>query len=284
MQKVIKNSAKILINNTMLIQPLILYLLFSLTIANYILSKNIYPYSKIVLIISFILLTIAFTSGWLHINKYSVLTFNENDTKEEMAVKSIQNLKKFFEGVGKDFLKVTGLYLILTIIYTLFIFVTKKFCLSVYGEPTIISEIQKISNSSSQAELLNLFKNVSTQDIIIFSAWLLTTNFIVSVLNMFTLVSFAVLSFDNTNVLKTLWIALKFSLKNLFNLILIFLIMTVIYFAINLFVLPMGKNFIALVITTILFCMYLNYYLLLVFYFYYEKTKNNSNNRCEFIG
>ena len=80
MLNIVKKSAKVLKNNLIFIQPLLLCMLLFMTVASFFISKNVFIAGKICLSISIFLLTIAFTAGWLHINKLGILSYNENDS------------------------------------------------------------------------------------------------------------------------------------------------------------------------------------------------------------
>ncbi len=284
MLNIYKKSLLILKNNLIFIQPLLLCLLMIMTILSFVVSKNVYIASKIVLLISMVLMIIAFSAGWFYINKLGVENYNSNDTKDEIAIKAIQNFKKFFEGVGFAFAKTTFSYVMIVSLYFLIVFLAAKLCLHFYGEPKIIYELPKLSHASSQAEILNFLNGITNSDKVIFSLWILTFNFISTVFNFFIILFFTVLNFENLNIFKTFWFSVKFFFQNFFDSIGIMIFTFALYAILNILSLLLGVNSLSFVILIILFTMYLNYYLLLVFCFYYDKAKNNSNRRTEFIG
>ena len=284
MQKIIKESFNILKNNLIFIQPLLLYLLFVMTAFTFLLSKNVYFIPKIILLISIILLTAAFTAGWLYINKYGVLSYNPKDSKEETAVKAIQNFKKFFEGVGSEFLKTIGIYMVLCVLYVFIMYITVKLCTIMFGEPKIIYELPKLMNVSSQAEMINFLNSFSLEDKAAFSNWILFSYIISAIMNYFSILYFAVANFEKVNILYSLFKAVKFFLTNILGSVIVMITMFVFYAGLNLMSIVMGTNSLSFVILVILATIYLNYYILLVFYFYYETTKANSNNGPVSIG
>ncbi len=284
MLEIFKKSFYILKNNLIFIQPLLLGLLLLMTAFTFLLGRNIFSIPKIVLMLSIVLMFIAFSAGWFYINKQGVLNYNENDSKEEIALKAVQNFKKFFEGVGADFLKTAGSYIILFILYATTLYIVTKFCMSVFGEPKIINDFPKILKASSQAEILNYVNSITIQDKITFMSWMVIFNIAASIVNFFIVLHFAVVSFENVNILKSFWLALKFFFKNLLGVVAILVVIFILYVFLNILSVLLGSNSLSFVILIILFTIYLNYYLLLVFCFYYDKTKNNSNNRTECIG
>ena len=284
MLNIFKKSFFILKNNLIFIQPLLFGLLLIMTSLSFLVGRNFYSISKFVLLISMILMFIAFSAGWFYINKQGIINYCEADSKEEIAMKAVQNFKKFFEGVGSDFLKTVGSYFIFFILYAAILYFLTKFCMSVFGEPKIIYEFPKILKASSQAEILNYINNITIQDKITFISWIMVFNIVSSIMNFFIILYFAVVSFENVNILKAFWIAIKFFFKNILGVVAILFVIFILYVFLNILSVILGTNSLSFVILIILFTIYLNYYLLLVFCFYYDKTKNNSNNRTECIG
>lgn len=284
MLNIYRKSLLILKNNMLFIQPLLLVLLMFMTALSFLASKNMLLIPKVILLISMFLLLIAFSAGWFYINKFGVENFNEADTKEEITIKAVNNFKKFFEGVGSAFTKTAFSYVMLVSLYFLLVFLAAKLCLHFYGEPKIIYELPKLSQASSQAEILNFLNGITNSDKVIFSLWILTFNFISTVLNFFIILFFTVLNFENLNIFKTFWLSVKFFFQNFFASVGIMIFTVALYVILNILSVLLGANSLSFVILIILFTMYFNYYLLLVFCFYYDKTKNNSNNRAEFIG
>ena len=284
MLNIIKKSAKILKNNFVFIQPLLLCLLMFMTIASFFVNKNILIAGKVCLIASILLLTIAFTAGWLHINKIGIISYNEDDTPEEIANKAIAGIKKFFEGIGENFLKTLGAYIVIFATATGIIYAVSKLLITTIGEPKLIYEIPKLAQATSQAEILNFVKNISDNDKIVFSLWMITSNLIVHIINFFSILYFSVLNFEKDNFLIAIFTTIKFFFKNFFASMFVILFILALHFGLNLISVILGANSFSLVILIILFTVYLNYCVLLVFCFYNEKTKINSNNRTEFIG
>lgn len=255
-----------------------------MTALTFIAGRNLFIVPKVVLIISMLLLLVAFSAGWFYINKYGILNYRENDSQEEVTLKAIQNFKKFFEGVGSDFLKTAVAYLTVFTLYVALLYAVSNLCMLAFGEPKIIYDFPKIMKSSSQAELLNYVNSITTEDKVVFASWVTIFNLVASFMNFFVMLYFAVLNFEKTNIVKSLWLAIKFFFKNILGVIAIIVFVFILYVLLNLLSIILGTNSFSFVVLIILFTIYLNYYLLLVFCFYYDKTKVNSDNRTEFIG
>lgn len=284
MLNIVKKSAKILKNNLVFIQPLLLCLLMFMTVASFFVNKNVFIAGKICLSISILLLTIAFTAGWLHINKFGVISYDENDTAEAIANKAIAGIKKFFEGIGENFLKTLGAYAVVLLVAIGVIYSVSKLLVATIGEPKLIYEIPKLAQATSQAEILNFVKNIPDNDKIVFSLWMIVSNLVVFIINFFAMLYFSVLNFEKDNFIKAIWTTIKFFFKNFFASLFVILFILALHFGLNLVSLILGANSFSLIILIILFTVYLNYCVLLVFCFYNEKAKIDSNNRTEFIG
>lgn len=283
MQTILKKPFFILKNNLIFIQPLLLYLLLQMTALSFILGRNIYTVPGIVLVASMLLLTVAFAAGWFFINKLGILNYNPEDSKDEITVKTVKNFRMFFEGVGANFIKTFAAGLLYIAIYTIAMFVTGKICLEFLGKPDIIFEFQKIMQASNQSEIVNILNNISMQQKIIFSGWVMAFNAAASVMNFIGVLYFAVIFIKGSDLLKSLFETIVFLVKNFLNCIFIIFIMFFLYLVLNLLSVIMGANSFSFVILIILFTIYLNYYILLVFCFYNDKTKGNSNNGAEFV-
>ena len=284
MLNIVKKSAKILKNNLVFIQPLLLCLLIFMTVSSFFINKNIFIVGKICLSISMLLLFISFTAGWLHINKFGVILHEENATPEEIANKAIIGIKKFFEGIGENFFKTLGSYFIICFFSLGVIYAVSKLLVASIGEPKLIYELPKLAQATSQAEIINFVKNISDNDKIVFSLWMIVSNIVIFIINFFALLYFAVLNFEKDNIIKAIFTTIKFFFKNLIASLFFVFFLFVLYLGINLFSLFLGTSSFSLIILIILFTVYLNYNVLLVFCFYNEKTKVDSDNRAEFIG
>ena len=284
MLKTLKKSFKILKNNTIFVQPILLFMLTILSILLFLNGRILPQQSQILLLISFFLLFIAFCSGWLYINKLGVVSYNENDTSAEISEKSIKNFKKFFEGVGANFVKLLITVVILLSIYFLIMLGLTKLCLHYFGMPQIINDFRRIAQASSQAEILNITNNIPYSNMLIFMKWMLVLYPASVLIGFFSVVTCAALAFEETSLIRVYARAIKFFFKNILGCIFIIIVLKILYFIINIISMLIGVNTISLFIITMLITIYLNYYLLLVFCFYYDKTKNNSNNGTEFIG
>ncbi len=284
MQKIITKPFNILKQNLLYIQPLLLLLLTLMTASPYVLGTGKLSIPNIVLIVSMFMLTAAFSAGWFFINKLAVVSYNEDDTKEESTAKSILNFKKFFEGVGRYFLKISVSFVILAGIYLAVFYGIFKLLYFQIGIPGFIYELPKVLNTNSQDEISAFLNTITYHDKISFLVWILSYNIAVVVLNYCVSVYFTILVFTEKNIFKTALETVNFLFKNILMSLFIIVFTEIIYFCINVLSAFAGSNIIAFIIIVILFTIYLNYYLLLVFCFYYGKSKITCDNGSELLG
>ncbi|MBQ9244810.1 hypothetical protein IJ182_00915 [bacterium] len=284
MIRIFKKSVNILKNNSLFLQPLLLFFLTILSILIFLNGRTIFMPARISLLTAFIFMFIAYCAGWFHIIKQGIISYNKDDSPQEIAEKSISNFKKFFEGVGANFLKLFGSFIILFLIYSVVIFAVTKLCLVLYGKPEIIYDIQKYNEATSNAEKLNILNSIPVYTQLTFMKWVATLYPVSVVLNFFMVLSSAAIYFENTNFIKAIFKAIIFFFKNILICIVSMLLLQAIYIFINFISMLIGVNAISMFIVTVLITIYFTYYLILVFCIYYEKTKNNSDNRTELIG
>ena len=284
LKTVIKKSFNVLKNNLIFIQPPLLLLLIILTAVSYGLNgtKSVIP--NTILGISMVLLAVAFAAGWFYINKAAILSYDENSTKEEITINSIKNFRKFFEGVGANFVNILLSSIIMVIISTLTFFAIYKALSSSIGIPSFIYELQKVLNTNSQQELTNFINGISDHDKIIFFVWVLSANIANVILNYVWTVFNTAITFENKNIFVCLKKAIVFIFKNLFQSIAIIVFTSLIYLLLNIISSLAGTSIVAFIIMILLLITYLNYYVLLVFCFYNEKTKIDCDNRTECLG
>lgn len=284
MKKIINKSYKILRSNLLFFQPLLIYMMIISFALPIIMSAKVSIHPKTVLTISMLLLTVANISGWFHINKLAVKSYNENDSADVVAEKTITNFKTYFDGVGENFGKVLFGGIIFSVFYFLAVMGLSKLCMLAFGEPVIAFKFKEMAELKTVQDFTAFFSSFSKNDIVVFKMWLLVI-FVAGVLfNFFGILYFTVLTFEKNNPIKALLNMFVFFFKNIFLSISLISYMVLIYLGLNILSLIFGTTSFGFAVLMILLAIYFNYYLLLVFCFYDEKTKNNSNSRTEFIG
>lgn len=284
MKKNIQKAYRILKNNLLYIQPFLIYLMIISFALPVIMSTRVSIHPKTVLTISMLLLTIANISGWFHINKLAVKSYNEDDEPDVVAEKNITNFKTYFAGVGENFGKVLFGGIIFAVFYLFAVFGLSKLCMLAFGEPVIALKFKEMAELKTVQDFTTFFSAFSQKDILIFKMWLLVIFFAGVLFNFFGFLYFTVITFEKSNPIKALLDMFVFFFKNIFSSIGLISYMILLYLGLNILSLVFGATSFGFAILMILLAVYFNYYLLLVFCFYDEKTKNNSDSRTEFIG
>lgn len=193
------DTKKILKQNSILIQPLILYLIATLLILMPLSEKvtsplDFYEIIKMILIglVCIILINVAFNAGWYNMLYTCIKTpENPNLNKSERAMKSLGLFKEFFPGVALFFTRyLFGTFLYFSVILII-IFGAYSYGISHIGAPTGIKWDIFVDPEQTyqgmQDYILNLPDSIKLQiaqwELLIFSA--LFTTFIVNYLTIF---------------------------------------------------------------------------------------------------
>lgn len=284
MKNLFKKSSAILRNNLILVQPFLLYWMFILLTLPYFIRNNINIYPKFLLFISVILLTAAQIAGWFFVNKTAVNNYNETDTKEEINIKSVNNIKTYFSGIGEYFFKSLFALILYFVISTMLFYGLYKACLILNLDTSVLYKFADVVNAKTNTEIQTAILSFSKKELLLLSIWCILFTAWWEIIKFSGLLYFAVLFSEKTNIITAIFKTITILLKNIFSAIAIILFTFTIYVLINLITILLGANTIAFTVFIIAFAMYLNYYIILVFCFYNDRTKNNSGNGSEFIG
>ena len=224
MEKAIKKSFDIIIKNSAVMQPLILFLLFIL-LFNSFMGMGILRSPLIALIFSIlsILLLSAFLSGWFYTIKYAVDTYqkvdkNDPDYALKIGLYNIETFKKFFSGGGEYFLPVLLVVIIGIVCTDLITFAGQK--LLHVSNLQFLSQ-QMNTNIQSVQELPKI-----TLSQFAFMLYLLVYVFVVRFLTLFWMPA---LFYKTKNPFVSLFKSIKFLFKNFLVSIGVYLFLFSIY-------------------------------------------------------
>lgn len=289
MKNLFKISGKILKNNLIYIQPLLLYVLLGQLAVNFIMINRAAQLPKITLLISLFLLTVIFFAGWFNINKLAVISYNPDDSDEVTAKKSIENLKSFVSGVGEYFVKfLCGLTFFITTA-ALGFYATIKLCAKTYGIPTsFIENMNAIAQANPEditsEYLINMSNSIPFNEQLIITEWTGTIFLLSTVLFFAQNIYFTSLIIEKSNFLVCIIKSIKFFFKNFFGNILIALTAVSVFFIFNTISLFTMNNPILFIISFLLLLFFLNFYIIIMLKYYYDKTQTGSNNGPECVG
>ena len=277
-------SLKILKNNLLLIQPILIYMFFIMSLFSYFMGRNMTLPIKIILLTATILAFTAFLAGWLYSNKLAIADFDEEDSDEKIREKSISNLKKFFEGVGANFLRVFSAVIIVIIVGGGFCVAITGLCYKLFGTPQAFFDSIKMAEASSQAEKLNIMNAISKESMITFAKWVMVLLPSSITIQYFFSCYLASVMYEKRNIFYCFFKTIKTIILNILPFLLIIIVLQAIHIFINLISVLLGTNVLSFIIYIIMYLLYLNYSVILIFNFYNEKTKDNSDSRPELVG
>lgn len=280
MKKIIQDSAKILYNNSIFIQPLIIFVLVANSLIALVANHQLSSVKSIVIMVLYGLLTVLFWAGWSYINKLGIEKYNPNDEKAEVSKKSFDSLGKFATGVGKNFFKfllgyITYFFLSLAIIIPISTFLVAKF-----GLPEIISKVKDTTSVTSEADLAKILTETIPHD---FCWWIFII--VSSIILSYAFILYTtVLTSENDNFLKCIGKTIMFFFKNILGNIVLLFLMLALYIGGNMLVVLLGGNIVASFIWIIYQIFYFQFCIILMLRYYNEKNKTNCNSGTECIG
>ena len=209
MEKAVKKSFDIIIKNSAVMQPLILFLFFIL-LFNSFMSTGVLRNAAIGLIflVLSILLLSAFLSGWFYTIKYAVDTYqkfdkNDPDYSLKIGLYNIETFKKFFSGVGEYFFPVL-LVIIIAIVFNDIVAFAGQKLLNINNLQFLTQEI------STDIQSVQALPKISLNQIL-FVFYLFLCAFVIRFLTLFWIPA---LFYKTKNPFTSLFKSIKFLFKN----------------------------------------------------------------------
>lgn len=283
----VKNAFTLLKNNTIVIQPLILFMLIASYLSAPITLANFYTLHSLLAIFTLFMLSSAFLAGWFYIIKLTVSTKDKIlPTPESIALESFSNLKKFFTGVGDYFLSILGAIIVYLITLFAFSFLAYKLGVHFIGDISVSKELEKVLTSSTPEAMQQALNslNYTAPEQIKLVYWGAYISMLSLIFSFFTTFYGATIFYETKNPLVSMILTLRFIFRNFLGSIGIFLFLLFLQFVVYLLnVLSMVNVFVS-ILTLIIIFFYLSYQVILVFLYYDEKTQNHSNSGTDSVG
>lgn len=271
-----KKSLKLVNNNLILIEPLLIFCLLSIIITYPLRLDTGLSVAKIVLIASLGCLLCVFNAGWLNMFHKSIEKDYNNENNEN--ANQIGLIKEFFPGVGQYVFTIAGGI----IIYLIFLVIIAIIGIKFIGIPDIFTHKNLLTSIQTEADAIKFINSITPADKIKIGAWDLMILIILPLLSFLTMFwRQAVIALDK-NPIAAYWESLKTVAKNPLNSIMIMMA----YWATVIFISVIGSLFqnsiFQLVILMLIF--FTEVYFTMVAFLYFEKyRKNNSNSRTNSI-
>ena len=272
---IFKQSAILLKDNLMVMQPLFIWALITMLVAMPLSAKKGIDIGFIFSASIVVLCFITFLAGWYNCIKLTVANKNKVfETPEDKNKAQFESLKSFFPGVGEYILPV-GFATILYggISYGLFV-LYKYIAIQAFVTAKIPNEFIKLLGTGTQEEITKFIQTLSTDQLATLSGIMFGGIIIYFLFEIIILWYAPTLFYTTKNPIAALFKSIIFTFKNLFASILIVVVMGIINMFISFTNVFLGNNFLA-IIPMLLSFMYIVYYVLTVF-LYYEQAQNNS--------
>ena len=279
MKNIFKDSLTLLKFNSIFIQPILLLFILITFVYRYLTGLRGLNIQFLVLVFSLFLLSVAVQAGWFYINGLAVRNAQKKfDSNQERYQAVSETFGKFFVGVGENFLKTLAVN-----IFIIALFVGCSYCVYRWGfhhvgSPQVMFDILNSVSQNPDGDMMKLAQEYSTpHNAKIILYWMGSSFIVFSVLSFIFVLYNAVITLDVINPFKGLWKMITFSFQHLFALLGLFIILTLLNFAVNLLMSFSSANFIMLSFGLIFMFFYMNYYVFLIF-LYYERNKAKVNS------
>lgn len=267
-------------DNIILAQPLIVFLiLISLTLAGLAQQKNHIAY--FIFLVSNILLTTAFFSGWFNMIKAAAENTKKTfENEQKKAEASMSLLGQFFPGVGEYFLPVSLTIVVFFAIYALLIFVSFDVGTKFLPNPNL--DFQKIIalNTAGPMEIQKYVYSLGFEQIKAINYWMLYFFTIASVFSFLTMFWFPAIFDKNKEgkkdfVLYSPFFAFNrnicFLFKNFFPSLGLLIFLFFMNFILSLLGIFFNLNVVLSIVGMILSFYFMTYAVVLIFLYYEEK-------------
>jgi len=286
MENIFGKSFRILKENLVFMQPLLIHFLLLFTVLPYILAKTVTLYTKSFMLLCVFLLTAAISAGVFHVSKNAVDEYkaDEDEDEDEKREKSIKNFKTFFEGTGANFFRVLFALILFLAIYIAAVKGLNSLCVRYWGIPAIVSRAEELMKLETVNQVMAFVNSFSETEIFTMHMWILVLTAGTSLLNFLGFLYMAALFYEKDSFIICFAKTIFYFFKRFFKSLYIILFMFIIYIAVNIISALFSANVFLLAISILLTVLYFNFYIILVLCFYNERTKTDSNSGAECNG
>lgn len=265
--KLIKNAFYIAANNLMLATPL----LISLLIVSFCLGGvNAAPASILMIIIIAVLLIGIVIAGSFHVLKKIFDKRREILSNPDKSFEPVNFIKEFLNGVGEYFLPSIVFmmsYVVLIMLFTQLSAISGKYFLG-----DVFNNMMKLAESGNFASNANaFFSGLSSTDFKKVLLWNLLYLVFSSVFSLLTFLWLPSLFYYSKNVFAALFKSIKCLFAKPWEIILLFLFLTLFNFLSSVLLLVKMPHYILSFIGMLIYFYYLIYYFVLIFNYYDER-------------
>ncbi|MBQ9150453.1 hypothetical protein IJX73_05935 [bacterium] len=270
-----KKSFLSAITNPTISMFLVLFLILSNLMANQMITSKT---AVVSMILSFCIftLTLAFISGWLYVAK-EISIEGEKENKNYFAI--------FLEGIGKNIVSVGIASFIYTLLFTIILFIAGKIAYLAFGSlDFILKDITSLTQDTNQ--FIEYLEKLTIDQQYTLYCWQMCFIAFLSIFNFILLFYFPAVIFSEKNIFikpfRAFIDSIKFTFKNFFGSLLIYLTIFFAYFALSVLRFLFAQNALILILLLFLYIYFICGAVMLIFSYYGQK--NNCNNGCYSIG
>jgi len=273
MLRYFRRAFKITNENIILTTPLVLFLFLLsiyLGVAQHA-PANIF--SAILLLITIIFMVSAFFAGWFFMVKRSIdLDKQEFIIDEDKAKASFNLIKEFPVGVGEYFLPFIGALILYTALFILLFFIGYSIGMHFIGNVGLsLTDLR--TSLSSPAALKSFVSSLSTEQLKKLNAWNVIFMSFTAIYSFITMFWSAQIVMKTKNPLVAFFKSLKFTFKNFFSALVLFIYISMINFTVSLVNTFAAINPIIYFVSMLLYFYFVVYVVVLVF-LYYDRENN----------
>lgn len=280
---IFKQSAILMKDNLMVIQPVFFWVLIMMMVIAPVASKTSVDIGFILSIIAAALCFTAFLAGWYNCVKKTVDLKNKKyETIEDKNRSQIEILKSFFPGVGEYMIPIS----IMAVIYAFLAYITmslyRSFSFKIFTLKHFPSDMLTVINTGTQADISKYLQtNLSHEQLLTLSGLILGAFIVYFAFSMFVLWLAPAIIYSDKNPFIAIGAAVKFLFHNFLVSVQIVAVMFLINMIISIMNFLIGNGFLSF-IPLLLSFMYIMYYVITVFLYYESKTKNSCPDGSKF--
>ena len=279
MKNIFKDSLTLLKFNSIFIQPILLLFILITFADGFLFRLRGVNIQFFVLLISLFLLSVAVQAGWFYINALAVKNSEKKyDSNQERYQAVSETFGKFFIGVGENFIKTIVVNIIIIALFAGTSYCVYRWGVHHIGTPQVMFDILNAVSQNPDGDVMKLAHEYSTpHNAKIIFYWMGSSFIVFCVLSFIFVLYNAVMMLEGINPFKALWKMITFSFTHFFGVLFLFVILSMLNFAVNLLMAISSVNFILSAFGLIFMFFYMNYYVFLIF-LYYERNKAKVNS------
>lgn len=274
--RVLKKSFDILWQNSVIIQPLILFMfLASILLGSANSFKSGFSPLLAVFGISAFALVGAFLAGWLQLFQAAIRNYSKEMTPEQRAEVSLASFREFLPAVGRFFVPVTVALLLFVLLFLGVLKVTDILGTKYIGFTQNISPDKLLNLFASNSDVYKFVESLSELDKKVLLSWDLLILGMTSLYFYITMFWFQAIMMNGENAFKGLWSSIKAVFARPFVTFGIFIFYGTLKLLVMIMASVVAANFL-LQLLNLMFMIFIIVYFVMVNFVYFEEYSGNN--------